>query len=140
MLGQKLSLPVIKILSAQLIRYPDPAVLEQLHARFRAEHIPFNTESAGAVFSLLCAAGVNADWPVFTELRATITNKAGASAGFLSAVEDFFRGRSSATRITALLPGLPLPLEINYALIARYPGSPPVPAKHSPAVSLPKTP
>ena len=57
LLGQKLSLPVIKILSAQLIRYPDQAVLDPLYAHFRAEHVPFNTDTAGAVFSLLCAAG-----------------------------------------------------------------------------------
>jgi hypothetical protein len=140
LLGQKLSLPVIKILSVQLIRYPDPAILAQLQARFRAEHLPFNTESAGAVFALLCAAGVNGDWPMFTELRATITGQSGTSAAFLSAVEAFFRGHSSATRITSFLPALPLPLEVNYALIARYPGPPPAPAQHSPVVSLPKSP
>jgi len=124
LLGPKLTLPVVKILTVQLIRYPDAALLAQLHARFRAEHIPFTTETAGAVFSLLCAAGVNADWPVFNELRTTITNQAGASAPFLTAVEAFFRGRSSSTRITSLLPGLPLPLETTYALIERYPGTP----------------
>ncbi len=123
LLGQKLSLPVIKILSAQLIRDPDQAVLDQLHAHFRAEHIPFNTDTAGAVFSLLCAAGVSADWPKFSELRALVTDHSNSSTAFLSAVEAFFRGRSSATRITAFLPALPLPLEVNYALIARYPGT-----------------
>ncbi len=136
LLGQKLSLPVIKILSAQLIRYPDPAILAQLQARFRAEHIPFNTESAGAIFSLLCAAGVNGDWPMFNELRASITEQAGTSSAFLAAVETFFRGRSSATRITSFLPALPLPLEVNYALISRYPGPPVLhPASASPKVS-----
>jgi hypothetical protein len=133
LLGPKLNLPVIKILSAQLIRYPDPEILAQLHARFRAEKMPFNTDTAGAYFSLLCTAGVNADWPLFSELRATITDKAGVSAGFLASVEDFFRGRSSATRITALVPGLPLPLEVNYALITRYPGPPSGPALSKPA-------
>ena len=127
LLGQKLSLPVIKILSAQLIRYPDQAVLDPLYAHFRAEHVPFNTDTAGAVFSLLCAAGVNADWPKFGELRALVTDHSSSNSAFLSAVEAFFRGRSSATRITAYLPALPLPLEVNYALIARYPG-PLVPA------------
>jgi len=134
LLGQKLSLPVIKILSAQLIRYPDQIVLDQLHAHFRAEHIPFNTDTAGAVFSLLCAAGVNADWPKFSDLRALITGHSSSSSAFLSAVEAFFRGRSGATRITAFLPALPVPLEVNYALIARYPS--PLP-QSGPALSKP---
>jgi len=161
LLAAELNQPVIKLLSAQLIRWPDPAFLARLYARFRAEKIPFNTDTAGAYFSLLCAAGVNADWPMFSELRATITERAGASAGFLAELEDFFRGRSSATRITALLPGLPLPLEVNYALIERYPGAaapavspskprvdsapvlslsngPALSPSQSPAVSLPK--
>ena len=124
LLGPKLSLPVIKILAAQLIRYPDPLILGQLHARFRSEQIPFTTESAGAVFSLLCAAGVNADWAKFHELSTSITQHSGATPLFLTAVEAFFRGQSSSTRITSFLPGLPLPLEVNYALIARYPGAP----------------
>ena len=141
LLGQKLSLPVIKILSVQLIRYPDPASLNQLYARFRAEQIPFNTESAGAVFSLLCAAGVNADWSKFSELRALVSDRSNSSSAFLSAVEAFFRGQSSATRITSFLPALPLPLEVNYALIARYPGTavPALSPSKGPATAKPKS-
>ncbi len=123
LLGPKLSLPVIKILSAQLIRYPDAALLHQLQSRFRAEPVPFNTESAGAVFALLCAAGSNADWSAFNEVRATITAQSPGGVALLTAVENFFRGRSSSSRITSLLPALPLPLEVNYALIERYPGT-----------------
>jgi hypothetical protein len=123
LLGQKLSLPVIKILAAQLIRYPNAPLLDQTCARFRAEQIAFTTESSGAVFALLCAAGVNADWPRFHELRQLIMAHGGASQAFLTAVEAFFRGTSSSTRITSFLPVLPLPLEVNYALIARYPGA-----------------
>jgi hypothetical protein len=139
LLGPKLSLPVIKILAAQLIRYPDQSVLDQLYARFRSEQIPFTTESAGAVFSLLCAAGVHADWPKFHELSVVISRHSGATPVFLTAVEAFFRGQSSAKRITSFLPGLPLPLEVNYALITRYPGAaaPAVSPSKSRAVSGP---
>ena len=125
MLTPRLSLPVIKILSVQLIRYPDPSLLDQLYARFRSEHIPFNTESAGVIVSLLCATGASSDWVKFAEIRAAITGQTGSSQAILAAVEAFFRGQSSATRITSLLPALPLPIEVNYALITRYPGPPP---------------
>ena len=132
LLGPRLTLPVVKILSAQLIRSPDPAVLNQLYARFRSEKPPFTTESAGTIFSLLCATAVNGDWAKFGEVRAIITEHAASSQAFLSAVEAFFRGRSGITRITSLLPALPLPLEVNYALIARYPGPAPQAAVHLP--------
>lgn len=135
LLGPKLNLPVITLLAAQLIRYPDPVLLEQVYARFRAEPIAFTTESAGAYFSLLCAAAVNGDWPKFDVLRASITQHAGSSQAVLTAVEAFFRGRTGATRVTSYLPALPLPLEVNYALIERYPGTPvrSVPTLSSPA-------
>jgi hypothetical protein len=122
LLGPKLTLPVIKILTVQLIRSPDPALLNQLYARVRAEKIPLTTESAGTILSLLCATGVAGDWQKFGELRAQITGNTGSSQAFLAGVEAFFRGRSGATRITSLLPALPMPLEVNYALISRYPG------------------
>ncbi len=131
LLGPKLSAPVIKILSAQLISIPDADALGQVCDRFRAEKIPFTSESAGAYFSLLCAAGANGDWNRFGQLRAIITDRAASSATLLSAVEAFFRGRSGTSRITSLLPALPLPLEVTYALIARYPGLSAVPGKSS---------
>jgi hypothetical protein len=40
----------------------------------------------------------------------------------LGFVESFFRGQTTQTRAAALLPALPLPLEVEYALLARYPG------------------
>lgn len=132
LLAAKLNLPVIKILSAQLIRYPDPALLDQLYTRFRAERIPFNNENAGVIFALLCTTGVSSDWTKFAEIRASITDQAGSSQAILAAAEAFFRGQSGATRITSLLPALPLPLEVNYALIMRYPGTPPRPGSRPP--------
>jgi hypothetical protein len=135
-LAQPLNAPVIKILTAHLIRYPDQPVLDQLYARFRSVQMPFTTDNAGAFFALLCAAGANADWPKFHELGATIMEHAGAKQAFLTAVEAFFQGRSTSTHITSFLPALPLPIEVNYALIARYPVTPVGPAKPL-SVSLP---
>jgi hypothetical protein len=123
LLGPPLSPPVIKILAAQLIRYPDPPLLRQFYSRFRSAPVPVTTENAGVIFALLCATGVNADWPRFRELGASLTEQSGTTQAFLTAVEAFFRGQSNATRITSFLPALPMPLEVNYALIARYPGT-----------------
>ena len=123
MLSQNLTLPVIKILAAQLICYPNAHLLDQTCARFQTSNLPFNTESSGAIFALLCAAGVNRDWTRFHELSQLILEHAGANQAFLTGIEAFFRGTSTATRVTSFLPVLPLPLEVNYALITHYSGA-----------------
>ena len=132
LLGSKLSLPVVKILSAQLIRQPDPVILDRLYARLQREPIPFTTDSAGIYFSLLCAAGVQGDWIKFQDIGQVISNGAGLTPPLYAAVEAFFRGESTSSRVVSVLPALPLPIEVTYALIERYPGPPPGPLKSSP--------
>ena len=132
LLGPKLSLPVVKILSTQLIRQPDPVILDQLYAKLQQDPIPFTTESAGIYFSFLCAAGVQGDWAKFHAIGRIISEGAGISPPFYATVEAFFRGQSTSSRITSVLPALPLPIEVTYALIERYPGLPPGPSKSIP--------
>jgi len=122
LLGPRFSLPAVKVLAAQLIRQPDPAILDQLFAKLRREPIAFNTESAGIHFSLLCAAGAQGDWEKFNAVGRTITAGSGMTAAFLATVENFFRGRTTSDRATSILPMLPLPVEVTYALLERYPG------------------
>jgi hypothetical protein len=47
------------------------------------------------------------------------------SAPYFLTLESFFRGRTTSDRITSILPMLPLPIEVNYALLERYPGKRP---------------
>ena len=132
----QLSPPRIKILCAHLIRHPDRALFTQLCARIERNDLALNTESAGIWFSLLCTAGVVGDE---TRLRAFgLRLKQASSTPFaaLDVVESFFRGRTVEKRITSFLPILPLPLEINYALIERYPG----PARPASRPAPPPTP
>ncbi|MDB6170620.1 MAG: hypothetical protein JWM88_3484 [Verrucomicrobia bacterium] len=123
LLAPRLSLPVIKLLAAQLIRHPDSRVFAQLFEKFSREPVPFNTESAGVYFSFLCAAGVEGDWDKFHSVGRLITAGSGMNPSFLLAIESFFRGRTTSTRATSILPVLPLPIEVTYALIERYPGT-----------------
>ena len=125
LLSPKLSLPVIKILTVQLIRQPDQATLDQLFQKLARDPVAFNTDSAGIYFSLLCAAGVQGDWAKFNTLAKTIGDVSGMNPAFALAVESFFRGRSTSPRVTSILPALPLPIEVTYALIEKYPSKPP---------------
>lgn len=120
-----LALP--KILCAHLIRFPDAALFERLHAKLRADDLPMNTETAGVWFSLLCAAGAVGDQERLAELAVLLRPAGRTPLDALAAVAGFFRGDTAERRVTAFLPLLPLPLEVTYALLERY--APPAPKK-----------
>ena len=122
LLAPRLAPPAIKVLAAQLIRQPDRALLDRLCTKLHREPLPFNTDTAGVYFSLLCAAGVQGDWAKFDALGHTITGGSGMTAPFFTSIENFFRGRTTSDRVTSILPMIPLPVEVTYALIERYPG------------------
>jgi hypothetical protein len=133
LLAPKLDLPHIKILCAHLIRWPDARSFARLHDKVELDHIPLNTDSAGVWFALMCTAGAVGDHSRLHALVVMLKQASDSPFAALNAVESFFLGETSIQRITTLLPVLPLPLEINYALIERYPGPPPVARSGSPA-------
>jgi hypothetical protein len=120
----QLSLPRVKILCAHLIRHPNLALFNQLATRIERSALPFTTDTAGIWFSMLCTAGAVGDQ---ARLHAYVLHlKKASTTPFvaLNSVESFFLGETAERRITSFLPILPLPLEVNYALIERYPGAP----------------
>mgnify|MGYP001553199747 CR=1 FL=1 len=122
LLVQRLNLPVIKILCAHLIRWPNPEIFALLHEAVVRDQIAMNTETAGIWFSLMCTAGVVGDQTQLHAIASLLKQASNTPFFALNAVEAFFRGETAIRRITTLLPVLPVPLEIDYALIERYPG------------------
>lgn len=120
LLGSRLNPATVKILCAQLIRFPDPVLFSRLWEKVSREALPFNATTAGAWFSLLATAGAIGDSErlraITTQLKATSEDPFIA----LNVVEAFFLGKTAERRITAFLPILPLPLEVTYALLERY--------------------
>ncbi len=114
----------VKILCAQLIRHPDAATFARLAEKVEREKVPLDADSAGIWFSLLCTAGAVGDQARLHELTERL--KGASSNPFLAlvAVEAFFRGQSAERQITTILPILPLPIEVAYALLERYPPPP----------------
>lgn len=123
------------VLCAHLIRHPDGAVFTHLADKMQQEQPPLTASTAGVWFSLYCTAGAVGDTARLHAL--TLTLKLAANAPFfaLSALEAFFRHETGPQKITAFLPAIPLPLEINYALIERY--SPPPRARATPPATKP---
>jgi hypothetical protein len=115
------NLAVVKVLCAHLTRYPDTALFERLAVAFERDPIPLNTDTAGIWFSMLTTAGSVGDRARLHEFTARLKNSSSHPFVALSFVEAFFRGETTDRRIHAFLPILPLPLEVTYALIERYP-------------------
>ncbi len=122
LLDVPISLPRVKILCAHLVRYPSAELFSHLYAVVEQSNIPLNNDTAAEWFSLFCTAGAVGD----VERQHIIGEKLRAmSSGrnlLLSSLEAFFRGDTSSRRIATLLPALPVPMEMTYALLERYPG------------------
>ncbi len=114
----------LKMMCAQLIRYPDPELFAQLQRKLEDTPMPLTDETAGGWFSLLCTAGALGDLDRLNTLMLRLRNAAQTPFTALQMVEAFFRGQMSDPRATTFLPFLPVPLEVGYALIERYPGKP----------------
>jgi len=123
LLSRPLTPPVIKLLSAHLIRYPDPVLFQNFYTKFERARLPLDIENAGAHFSVLCVAGVHSDRARMDEQITRLKALAAASFIGLNLVADFFNNESAAQRIVTFLPILPVPLEVTYALLERYPGA-----------------
>lgn len=127
------TLSVMKIMCAHLIRFPNQVVFDRVMQKIARDPIPLHTESAGIWFSLFCAAGAVNDRTRLHELAAQLRLASDQPFMVLSAVEAFFRGEAIERRLTSYLPWLPLPLEVTYALLERYPPPPESAAAGTPA-------
>jgi hypothetical protein len=116
-------LPVIKVIAAHLIRYPNRELFERVLAKIEAEKVPFTDQTAGIWFSVFCAAGAVGDEVNLGRITGFIRQSIGQSFLVLGATEAFFRGDSNQRSILPLLPTLLVPLEVTYALLERYAGN-----------------
>lgn len=140
-LSGRLDPPRVKILATHLIRRPDAALFTQLWIKAQRDVLPLNNETAGAWFSLFCAAGAVGDRDRLHELTVKLRTASPTPFVALSLVEAFFRGETAERRISAYLPILPLPLEVSYALLDRYsPGPALAPPVTVPIPAEPKRP
>jgi hypothetical protein len=113
----------IKLLCAHLIRYPDAEIFAQLYETAVHTKLALDSDTAGVWFSLLCTAGAVGDTVRLHVLTEQLKRASSSPFLALNVVEAFFRGQTAERQVTSILPILPLPLEVTYALIERF--SPP---------------
>jgi hypothetical protein len=121
LLAQRSNLASIKVLCAHLIRHPDAEVFARLADKVDREKLPLNPDTAGVWFSLLCTAGVVGDENRLATLTGRLKSASQNPFVALILVQRFFQGQTAERHITSFLPILPLPIEVTYALIERYP-------------------
>ena len=123
LLSSPLNLPTVNLLAAHLIRHPDRAILDELFTAFARAKFSVGADNLESYLALYCAAGVAGDWGKLQTIATAIRQRGSGSSITLSLAEAFFRGQTTQTRIAGLLPALPMPLEVHYALLEHYPGS-----------------
>jgi hypothetical protein len=121
-LASELKTPAVSVLAAHLIRHPDPEILNQLFTRFTRAKIELSDQTLEAFLALYCTAGAARDVPKMRVIGSFLAQHGEGSRFTLSVAGAFFRGETPLTRVSAILPALPVPLEVSYALLERYPG------------------
>ncbi|MFM9080962.1 MAG: hypothetical protein ACKOTE_12680, partial [Opitutaceae bacterium] len=116
------TLPLIKVITGHLIRWPDRALFARVLAKIEGERVPFTDQTAGIWFGVFCAAGAVGDEANLGRMSAFIRQSTGQPFLVLGATEAFFRGDSNERTILPFLPVLLVPLEVTYALLDRYTG------------------
>ena len=121
-LAGELKTPAVSVLAAHLIRHPDPEILNQLFARFTRANTELSDQTLEAFLALYCTAGAARDVPKMRMIGSFLAQHGEGSRFTLSVAGAFFRGETPLTRVSAILPALPVSLEVSYALLERYPG------------------
>jgi len=109
---------VIELVSANLIRHPDPYILGRLFDAAYQRPLPAGGDRIGAYTSLFCAAGVAGDWVRMQASAAGLKSVTGSQLPGLETGASYFRGstqpRVSLNRCLRSLPGVPI--DVTYAL------------------------
>ena len=121
-LSTPLGSPAITLLSAHLIRYPSPAVLDRFYRKFIDARIPLTGDTLGLYLSVYAAVGAGKDIEKMRTIADMIRAESGGSPQILEVVRLFFLGESGQARAAGLLGTLPTPMEVHYALLEKYPG------------------
>ena len=116
----KLNDHAVELISAQLIRHPDPLVLNALLGAVDRSNLPRNVQTKAAFDALFCACGVAGDWQHLRQTANILKEISGGHFATLDNVESFFRGESATMHIETVLPVLqPLSVDVMYALYER---------------------
>ena len=112
-----LSLPLVEVVAAHLIAYPDSQSLHAVYTTLSSKSPDITAASAPAWLALFCAAGVARDRPLLDAMGARLRASPLEPGRVIAGTRDFFLGETAERKIATLLPYLPLDIEVEYALL-----------------------
>jgi hypothetical protein len=118
--------PLLELLCAHLIRYPNGPVLAQVADAFDKSPAGQADQGIGAYLSLYCAAGASGDWKRLQAAGTAMKSISGGKIVALDVLEHYFRTSGRSAPIERYLPVLPsMPVDIVYALYTYSDSHPP---------------
>jgi len=118
---------IIAQFCAYLINRPDPALFARFHDRLAAANLPVNAETVPLHQAVYLAATLAGDATRAEQIIAGIKQYTASDARVLHGLGQLLKAPGLDPRLPRILPLVPLPTEVVYAILDRP--SPPAPAK-----------
>jgi hypothetical protein len=118
---------IIAQFCAYLINRPDPALFARFHDRLAAANLPVNAETVPLHQAVYLAATLAGDTARAEQITARINQYTSSDARVLRGLGQLLKGPGSDPRLPRILPLVPLPTEVVYAILSR--AAPPLSAK-----------
>lgn len=109
---------------AYLVKYPDPAIFARFSDRFTAAGIPVSAGTVSLYQAVYLAAVLSGDAQRAEQIAARITHYTASDARVLRGLGELLKNPAADSRLTRILPLVPLPTEVIYALLERLPSAP----------------
>ncbi len=118
----------LELVSTQLVRHPDAAVLAALARSVERAKLPADAPTSAAFTAYFMACATAGNWEQAETATRLLKEASGSRMASLDAVEAFLKSSGNPVAVERILPMLPtLPLDTIFALYDRY---------HQPAVGV----
>lgn len=118
---------IIAQFCAYLINRPDPVLFARFHDRLAAANLPVNAETVALHQAVYLAGTLAGDAARAEQITVRINQYTASDARILRGLGELLKARTFDPRLPRILPLVPLPTEVVYAILDRQ--SPPAPAK-----------
>lgn len=124
LLRYEMSPRIIGQFCSYLIKYPNPAFFAHYHDRFVAAALPVNADTISLYQASYLAAILSGNTARAEKIAGRITQYTASNARVLRGLGELLKGPADHDRLIRILPLVPLPTEVLYAVLDR-PGTPP---------------
>lgn len=126
-LGYGMQPRIITQICSYLINHPEPALFMRFLERFTATNLPVDPTTVPLYHAVYLCAILSGDAPQAEQLARRISDFTASDARVLRGLGELLKGRGADPRLPRILPLVPLPTEVVYAILERQ--AVPAPAK-----------